>query len=97
MFVIIGMIDVWIEVVSVGVYEIGDLMFMYGMMMFFVVIGEIMLWIVLMWIIVGVFEGICNFVGGFLIFGVLIGWFWGLSGVDYFVLFVEVEDFGFGV
>lgn len=94
--VITGSIDAWMEAVSVGAHEVGDLMLMYGTTMFLIATGDQTLRTPSMWTTVGAFPGTRNLAGGLATSGALTAWLKDLTDADYPALLAEAEASGLG-
>jgi xylulokinase len=94
--VITGSIDAWMEAVSVGAHEVGDLMLMYGTTMFLIATGDQTLRTPSMWTTVGAFPGTRNLAGGLATSGALTAWLKDLTDADYPTLLAEAEASGLG-
>ena len=94
--VITGSIDAWMEAVSAGAHEVGDLMLMYGTTMFLVATGTQTLRTPSMWTTAGAFPGTRNLAGGLATSGALTSWLGELTGADYPELLAEAEGSGTG-
>ncbi len=94
--VIAGSIDAWMEAVSVGAHEVGDLMLMYGTTMFLIATGDDTLRTPSMWTTVGAFPGTRNLAGGLATSGALTAWLKGITDADYPALLAEAAVSGLG-
>lgn len=99
--VITGTIDAWMEAVSVGAHQDGDLMLMYGTTMFMIFTNTVATGTETqrtpsMWTTVGAFPGTRNLAGGLATSGALTAWLRGVTDADYPALLVEAEVSGRG-
>lgn len=75
-----GTIDAWVEALSVGVREPGDLMLMYGTTMFMVDVQREILTHPTLWSTVGTLPGTFTLAAGMATSGALTGWFRQIAG-----------------
>lgn len=95
--VIAGTIDAWMEAISAGAHEPGDLMLMYGTTMFLVHTVEKPLAVESLWATVGAMEGTRSLAGGMATSGAVTAWLRELFGSpDFETLLAEAEISGPG-